>query len=106
MRSHGDEVWKQTAKLLRRRPGWVVEAMSTPGMPTFWCFARGASAELSVQVERGSIKVQPGGTDQVVVLGDVGELEAWLAANRPASLQEPKQRVIDKLRAGKLFTWG
>jgi hypothetical protein len=105
LRSDDDELWKQTARLFRRRPGWVVMAMPTPGMPTYWCFARGSKAELSVHVESNSIGIRLGDTDQIVEVDDVSELATWLRTHRPDSLQEPRRSVIEKLRAGKLFIW-
>lgn len=105
MQSDNDELWEQTAQLFRRRPGWVVLAVSTPGMSGYWCFARGSKSEVSVQVESGSIKIQLGDTDRIVTLDNVSELVEWLTANRPGSLQEPRRSVLDKLRAGQLFTW-
>lgn len=105
MGSDNDDLWKQTAQLLRRRPGWTIEAVSTPGMPTYWCFARGSKAQLLVEVESGSINVQLVDADQPVTLNKVSDLVAWLQAHRPDSLHEPKMRFIDKLKARKLFTW-
>jgi hypothetical protein len=104
-RSDNDGLWKQTAQLLRRRPGWVVLAVSTPGMPTFWCFARGTRAEVWVLVENGAISIRLGDTDRSVTVNSVNELATWLTDHRPGSLQEPRKTVIDKLKSGQLFTW-
>jgi hypothetical protein len=105
MRSDNDELWKQTAKLLRRRPGWVVEAVSTPGMQTYWCFGRGGRAELTVQVEHGALNLRLGDGGEIITLHGVSELVTWLTANRPGSLQPPKKTIADRLKAGKLFRW-
>lgn len=105
MESDDDELWSQTEKLLRRRPGWAVQAVATPGIPAYWCFARGSKAELSVQVERGSINVQLGDTDQIFEMDHVSDLVEWLTAHRPGSLQEPRRSFTERLKAGTLFRW-
>lgn len=105
MGASDDELWRQTAQLLRRRPNWVVQAVSTPGLPTHWCFGRGSSAEVSVRVEGGSINVYLGEEGHPVPLGGVDELVAWLNANRPGSLRAPRTRLIDKLKSRRLFSW-
>ena len=100
-----DGLWKQTAELLRRRPGWVIQAVATPGAPTYWCFARGSAEAVSVQVQSGLINIQLGETDEIIALEQVSELVSWLSAHRPDSLQEPKRSLAEKFRAGKLFRW-
>lgn len=79
--------------------------MSTPGAPLVWSFGTGSAAELSVTVEAESICVHLVDVDRNVRLSDVDELVTWLEANRPTSLTDPKDSVVDKIKSGSLFKW-
>lgn len=105
MRADKDELWKQVEDLLRGRPGWSLQAMSTPGAPRAWCFGSGGETEVSVTVDRGSISVYLLEPDVDVTLGSTSELVAWLTAHKPGSLKEPKGGVVDKLKRAHLFEW-
>jgi hypothetical protein len=99
-----NELWAETAKLLRRRPGWKVQAMATPGARTYWIFASGSRSEFAVTVEDGSINVDVG-SDEAVAFADLDDFVAWLTTNRPGSLQAPSGGFLDKLRSRTLFRW-
>lgn len=105
MRADNDDPRKQVARLLRRRPGWTLQAMATPGAPVVWCFGSGNEFDLSVTADPDSILVYVKGTDQAVKLGSVNELVAWLQTHRAGSLLDRRTSVLDKLRGGTLFKW-
>jgi hypothetical protein len=106
VRAEKDDLLEQVAQLLRRRPGWGVQAMPSPGTPPIWCFAAGRAMELRVMVVDGnSILIHLGESREPVTLGTVTELVAWLNTHCAGSLQEPKSRIIDKLKRGALFRW-
>jgi hypothetical protein len=100
-----EDMTKQVARLLRRRPGWSLQENSTPGAPPVWCFGSRVKTDLSVKSDTGSICVHVVETDQEVTLGGASELVAWLATHRPAALHDPKSGVLATLRSGKLFRW-
>ena len=100
-----NELRRQVARLLRRRPGWRLEAMSTPGAPAVWRFGTEPQIEVSVSVDAGSIVVQLGRDGTPVLFGSVDALVTWLKSNRAASLTDRKDRTFDKLRAGTFFKW-
>jgi hypothetical protein len=100
-----DDLRKQVARLLRRRPGWRVQTMPTPGAPLTWCFGTRSGTDLSVSVDRDSISVYVVGADENVTLGDIDQLVGWLRANRAGSLEDPKPGLVDKLKQGSFFKW-
>jgi hypothetical protein len=100
-----NEIRKQVARLLRRRPGWGLQAMSTPGAPVVWCFGTENEIELSVTVEAESICVHLVDLDRNVMLANADELVTWLKANRPTSLTDPKDSVVEKIKSRTLFKW-
>jgi hypothetical protein len=106
VRTDNNDLAKQVAHLLRRRPGWKVQAMSTPGAPLIWSFGSGRGRDVSVKADKASIGVSVEGTDREVVLRSTSELVAWLQSHRPGSLGDPRGGIIDTLRSGKLFKWG
>jgi hypothetical protein len=100
-----DQTRKEIARLLRRRPGWRFQATSTPGAPLVWCFGSGGAVELSVTVEGQAIHIHLSATDQDIEVGDTDELAQWLKTHVAGALQEPKSRLVDKVKSGKFFKW-
>ena len=75
------ELWDQIGHLFEGRPGWRLEAQSTPGAPRTWCFGSAGKSELSVSVDGGRISVYLIERDQDVALPDVDARDVWLEAN-------------------------
>ena len=92
-------------ELLRHRPGWRLQAMSTPGLPPQWCFGSGGQADLSIAIDGDSISVYVVEQDRDVALGSTEELAAWLKANKPEAFKDPKESAGGKLKRGRLFDW-
>jgi hypothetical protein len=99
------ELWKQVDRLLRRRPGWRFQAVASPGAPPVWCFGPEHEPELSVTVTGGSICVYVAAADYDLSLNNADELESWLAALWPGTLEEPRESRRDRLGRGGLFRW-
>ncbi len=112
VRAQRDELQKDVDELLRRLPGWTLQAIATPGAPPVWSFGSGGHTELTVAVDRASICVYLMKSEREVKLGSMNEFVGWLqdrqaestpprvAVVRPkpsAELAEPEVRV----RAGK-----
>ena len=105
MRPSPDDRRKQIARLLRRQPGWRLQAMSTPGSPVVWCFGSGNSQDISVTVESASISVSTAAEGEID-LDSTDELVAWLTAHRPRALSGSRGGLVEKLKDGTLFKWG
>jgi hypothetical protein len=100
-----DDLREEIAQLLRRRPGWTLQAVPTPGAPHVWCFGSGSAAELSVTTDNGSIDLYVVNMDENVTLGTTGQLVAWLKTHKAEALQNPREGVIDRLKRRKFFRW-
>jgi hypothetical protein len=97
---------KQVHELLRRRPGWSLQATSTPGAPPLWCYSEsGAETDLSLAVDKRSISVYVTDTDQTTRFESTSELVAWLNAHKPGSLREPAAGTFDRIKRGSFFRW-
>ena len=57
MRSEDDELWKQVGAVLGKRPGWSLQASSSPGAPPAWCLVDEGEIDLSVNVDGGAVSV-------------------------------------------------
>lgn len=79
--------------------------MVTPGAPPVWCFGDKGEWEVSVTVDKGSIRVHELESDHEVNLTSTDELVSWLNAQKPGSLKPQKGRVADKLKRATLFEW-
>jgi hypothetical protein len=101
------DLWQQVTRLLRRRPGWRLEAVASPGALPVWCFGPPSDADLSVTADGASVTVQVTASGEDIDLGTVDELAAWLRAHWPGSLEEPTSGVFDRLkrRRGRFFDW-
>ncbi|HEX4082319.1 MAG TPA: hypothetical protein VHX40_05085 [Acidimicrobiales bacterium] len=106
-RTDDGDLWQQVTQLLRRRPGWRLEAVATPGALPVWCFGPPGDTDLSVTADGASITVHVMASDDDVELGTVDDLVDWLHAYRPGSLEERTAGVFDRLkrRRGRLFGW-
>jgi hypothetical protein len=100
-----DNLTKQVARLLRRRPGWSIQTMPTPGAPLTWCFGSSGKIEMSVSVQETSIRLHVVETDQDVRVGSASELAAWLQAHKPGAFKDPTSGFVDRLKSGKFFKW-
>lgn len=103
---HSDSLWHEVDDLFKGRPGWGVQAMSTPGAPPAWVLKTADEADLWVTVDAGLICVYLIASEQDVRLGTTEELVAWLGSHRPGSLPDRRTKAVDKARRGKLFEWG
>ncbi|MGP8059559.1 MAG: hypothetical protein ACLP9C_07990 [Acidimicrobiales bacterium] len=100
-----DELWAEVGGLLETRPGWSLQASSTPGAPPSWCFGSGGEVDLSVVVDAGSIWVYVMETDRDIRVAGTRELTAWLDEHEAASVNDPGQ-VVDDLLHAKIVEWG
>jgi hypothetical protein len=91
--------------LLTGRPGWRLEARSTPGATPLWCFVFAGKIEFSVTVDSGSIRLYVMDTDQELVFPDEAGLTTWLRENRVEALQDPVARPSRKSRFRKMTEW-
>ncbi len=105
MRAHDTDLRRSIDRLLRRRPGWSFQATSTPGSPLVWCFASGGAITLSVTVDGNVICVHLFAMDQDTELRSTEELVEWLTTHMDGALQEPKARLVDKFKSGRIFKW-
>lgn len=108
MRSEDDELWKQVGETLEKRPGWSLQASSSPGAPPSWCLVDEGEIDLSVSVDGAAVCVYVMSADREVRLDDSGALTAWLDANEAASRGDPLDpgEVLDDLVHGKFTKWG
>jgi hypothetical protein len=106
-RTNDGDLWQAVTRLLRRRPGWRLEAVASPGALPVWCFGPPGDPDLSVTADGASVTVHVVATDDDVELGTVDDLVNWLRAHRPGSLEEPAGGVFDRLkrRRGRFFDW-
>jgi hypothetical protein len=106
--SRGDsEVWAEVGHLLGSRQGWSLEAQSTPGSPSTWCFRSGGQAELSVSVVDGAVAVYLMDVDTEVTLADPAALVAWLDTNEVLFASRPVVPAdqYDRVLADRLGEW-
>jgi hypothetical protein len=100
-----DDLRKEIGQLLRRRPGWTLQAVPTPGAPSAWCFGSASATELSVTTSNGSIDVYVVNLDENVTLETTGQLVAWFKTHRPEALQDAREGFIHTLKRRKSFRW-
>jgi hypothetical protein len=100
-----DDLREEIAQLLRRRPGWTLQAVLTPGAPPVWCFGSGSATELSVTTSNGSIDVYIVDTDENVTLGATEQLSAWLETHKAEALQNPREGITHGLKWRNFFRW-
>ncbi len=108
MSSTDDELWDRVSGLLSARPGWAIEASSTPGAPPAWCFGSGGEIDLSVSVEGGAIVVYVMASDAEVTFAGVEDLTRWLDTNETTALHDPIDagKVVDDIAHGRITHWG
>jgi hypothetical protein len=101
------DLWQQVTRLLRRRPGWRLEAVASPGALPVWCFGPPSDPDLSVTADGASVTVHVMAPDEDIELSAVDDLASWLRAHRPGSLEERPAGVFDRLkrRRGRFFDW-
>jgi hypothetical protein len=78
MASHDEELFEEVGGLLGSRPGWSLEAQSSPGAPRVWCFGAGGHNDLSVGVDGGRVDVYVVRSDQDLFFADAGQFGSWL----------------------------
>jgi hypothetical protein len=100
-----DDLREEIAQLLRRRPGWTLQAVPTPGASQVWCFGSASATELSVTTGTGSIDVYVVQKDETVTLSTAEELVFWLKTHKAAALQDPREGVIHRLKGRTFFRW-
>ena len=107
MRTDDGDLWQQVTHLLRRRPGWRLEAVASPGALPVWCFGPPSDADLSVTADGASVTVHVMASDEDVELSTADDLANWLRAHRPGSLEERPAGVFDRFKSkrGRLFEW-
>lgn len=103
-----DRLWEEISALLEGRPGWSVQASSSPGMPPSWCLLEGGEVDLAVSVDGGAINVYVMETDRDVRLETVAELAAWLELHQGEALRHPLRagEVVDEILRGDITHWG
>jgi len=94
--------------VLGARPGWSLQASSSPGAPPAWCLVDDGEIDLSVNVEGGAVSVYVMSVDREVRFGDTDTMTAWLDANEASSRGDPLDpgEVLDDLVHGKFTKWG
>ncbi len=105
MRGDKDKLRTEVDELLKRRPGWKLQAMATPGLPPVWGFGSGGQVELSVGTEGDSIDLYLVEQDLDVTLSSTSELAAWLQAHKPQAFQDPKDGLGDKPKRRRFLDW-
>ena len=68
MRAERDGLRAAVDELFRHRPGWGLQAMSTPGLAPQWSFGTGGQAELSIATDGDAIRVYVVEEDRDVAL--------------------------------------
>jgi len=108
VRSDNDELWGQVGTVLGVRPGWSLQASSSPGAPPSWCLVDEGEIDLSVNVDGDAICIYVMSADREVRVAGTDEMTAWLDANEAASRGAPLDpgEVVDDLVHGKFTKWG
>jgi hypothetical protein len=101
----GESLEPDVAAALRGRSGWRLEPAATPGAPPSWCFVASGRIELSVLAGDGLLALYVTADDQDVELESVDALVSWLRTNRPEAFGPRRDRVLDRIRRGRLFSW-
>ena len=73
-----DERWAEVTGLLEARPGWVLEARSTPGSDRVWCFGNLGDHTLEVSLDDGELTGYVVERDFVVPLADTDAMVEWI----------------------------
>ena len=106
---HGPQVDLRTqlSVLLGTRPGWTLEAQSTPGAPSEWCFGKGWETELSVGVGHDALTVFLRDQDAELTFPDLGVLTSWLDENEPlfANQESMPTESFDQLLRQRIAGW-
>ena len=106
MSERGGRTKNELIDLFGGRPGWRLEARSTPGATPLWCFVVAGKIEFSVTRDQDAIHLYIMETDREIVFKDADELTAWLRSNRAEAMQEPTAGAVPgKSRFRKLFEW-
>lgn len=107
MAKRDKELWADLSSYLKRRKGWSLQPMSSPGAPPTWCYRSGAKISLQASVLRGAICVYVMEDDREVRFQTVEELANRLEGNRPAA--PPEHMVaeeVEDLAHGRPLRWG
>jgi hypothetical protein len=106
MNPGGGPSTNEILELLGARPGWRLEARSTPGATPLWCFVFNGKIEFSVTADGDAVRLYVMETDQEIVFDDGDGLMAWLRANRAEAVQEPPgPRAPGKSRFSRFTDW-
>jgi hypothetical protein len=100
-----DDLRKEIAQLLNRRPGWTLQAVPTPGAPPVWCFGSERAIELSVTTDNGSIDMYVVDLNENMFFGTTGQLAAWLKTHKAEAMQDPKVDPIQRPGRRRFFRW-
>lgn len=100
-----DDNGEELDRLLRRRPGWSLQALPTPGSPLAWCFGSGGTIELSVTTDGGSIDVYVVDSGENVTLSNTDQLIGWLSTHKAEALQEPREGASHGGKLRSFFRW-
>jgi hypothetical protein len=93
-------------ELLGARPGWRLEARSTPGATPLWCFVFNGKIEFSVTADGDGVRLYVMETDQEIIFDNGDGLMAWLRENRAEAVLEPAApRAPGKSRFRKFTDW-
>ena len=102
MRGDVDTLRKQVDELLKRRPGWKLQAMPTPGLPPVWGFGSGGQVELSVGTDGDSINLYVIAQDADIKLSSTSEIGGVVEGTQAPSVPGPQGRSGRQAKATPL----
>ena len=107
MSRHDRDLWQQVSTQLKPRPGWTLEASSTPGAPMAWCFIPHVHTRLAVGVDSGTISVYLEDLDEELRFDDMAAFSTWLDANEQlfAGPNPPGSEELNATLRRKLDEW-
>ncbi len=100
MASGDTQLWDEVNEVLEARQGWSVQDSPTPGVGPYWAFISHGKVDLSVFVDHAAVHLYEEDTDREVLFDTVGELTAWLDADR-----NPGPAREDPDSPGGLLRW-
>ena len=100
-----EDLRAQVDDLLKRRPGWRLQAMATPGLPPVWAYGSGGQAELSVGTDGKSISVYVVEQDRDVYAREHERIGRVAQGVQPPNVQRAQGRVGEKPKRRRFLDW-